>query len=308
MATPRKLAVVTGSTSGFGLAAASQLLALGVDVVLACRNVATATEVAATLAARHKGPGAGTPAVLALDLADLASVVEFATAFERLYGGRKVNFLLLNAGVMNFGGRAVTKQGYEATVGTNHLGHAALVNLLLPHLKRSATRVVSVASHLHKDGLVAVGTPLDAADGGMPAYANSKLQNVCWSAELQRRFGDTGITAVSLEPGVGLFTNLGPRALWVTVLRATLIPLLIPCLWPSGLYQTKAGGGAVEVAAAFAADAGGKYFHLHREMPPFPLARDPVLRAYVWDETQRLLAASAAKHGLPAAIAVGVDQ
>jgi NAD(P)-dependent dehydrogenase (short-subunit alcohol dehydrogenase family) len=242
MEAPRKLALVTGANSGFGYEATSQLLARGTDVVMACRNEAAAQQAAAKLAARHAGtPTAGAPSVLQLDLADFKSVAAFAAAFEERFGGRKLALLVLNAGVMQFD-RALTPQGFEATVGVNHLGHAALFNLLLPHLKRSGTRVVSVSSNLHKNGVVAPGAPFDAGTG-MQAYNNSKLLNALWALEVQRRFAATGVTANALDPGVGLFTNLGPKAAWVTLLRATIIPLLAPFMWLAGLYQTRAGGG-----------------------------------------------------------------
>jgi NAD(P)-dependent dehydrogenase (short-subunit alcohol dehydrogenase family) len=230
------LAIVTGATSGFGLAACEQLLARGVDVILAVRSASSGAAVAAGMAARARA-GAGAARVMALDLSDLASVASFAAAVAAL--DRPLAFLILNAGMVSLGGaRALTAQGFEATVGVNHLGHAALFNLLLPRLKASRTRVVAVGSTAHASGKLAAGAPLDAA-AGLQAYANSKLLNTVWGFEVQRRFAADGVTCNSVHPGSGLSTGLGLGAgsTLAAALRYTLIPLATPLMCTSRQTQ-----------------------------------------------------------------------
>jgi NAD(P)-dependent dehydrogenase (short-subunit alcohol dehydrogenase family) len=239
---------------------------------------------------------------MALDLSDLASVSSFASTFLAQHAARPLRFLINNAGLAQLGGaRSLTGQGFEATVGVNHLGHAALFNLLLPHLKSSRTRVVAVGSLVHAQGKQAVGAPLDSADG-LAAYANSKLLNSVWAFEVQRRYSAAGVTCNSGHPGSGLYTGLGGKGALATLLRATLIPLLTPLLWLAGYSQTWHEGGVAEVAAADAAE-GGLYFFRHWQATASPAASDPAVGAWVWAETHRVLKEAAAQRGLPAAIA-----
>ena len=296
------LAIVTGATSGFGLAACEQLLARGVDVILAVRSASSGAAAAAGMAARARA-GAGAARVMALDLSDLASVASFAAAVAAL--DRPLAFLILNAGMVSLGGaRALMAQGFEATVGVNHLGHAALFNLLLPRLKASRTRVVAVGSTAHASGKLAAGAPLDAAVG-LQAYANSKLLNTVWGFEVQRRFAADGVTCNSVHPGSGLSTGLGLGAgsTLAAALRYTLIPLATPLMWLLGHSQSNAEGAAAEIAAADAAE-GGQYFSRCAPAVASAAARDADLGAYVWLETQRLLRDAARAHSLPPEIAL----
>ena len=296
------LAIVTGATSGFGYAACELLLARGVDVILACRSPSSAAAAAAEMAARAHA-GAGSARVMSLDLSDLASVATFAAAVDAL--GRPLALLILNAGMVSLGGaRTLTAQGFEAVVGVNHLGHAALFNALLPRLKASRTRVVAVGSAAHASGKLAVGAPLDAASG-LQAYANSKLLNSVWGFEVQRRFAAEGVTCNSVHPGSGLYTGLGlgGGSTLAAALRYTLMPLITPLMWILGKSQTWAEGAAAELAAADAAD-GGLYFARCVPAAASAAARDPDLAAYVWEETQRLLREAARAHSLPPELAL----
>jgi NAD(P)-dependent dehydrogenase (short-subunit alcohol dehydrogenase family) len=186
--------VVTGANSGIGLVAARALGKAGGRVVLAVRDTAKGEEAAASIPGRHE--------VRRLDLADLASVREFA---ESLDG--EIDVLVNNAGVMATPeGR--TKDGFELQFGTNHLGHFALTNLLLPRIK---DRVVSVSSGAHRIG----GLDLDDLNwerrsySRWRAYGQSKLSNLLFILELQRRLAEAGsdIRAVAAHPGYAA-TNL----------------------------------------------------------------------------------------------------
>src|SRR5688572_21780720 len=131
-----RTAVVTGANSGIGLTAADALTRAGAHVVFAVRDLDRGRTAAATLT--------GSTEVRRLDLADLSSVREFADAWQ----GRPLDLLINNAGVMMLPQRR-TRDGFEMQFGTNHLGHFALTNLLLPYV---TDRVVTVSSGAHRWG------------------------------------------------------------------------------------------------------------------------------------------------------------
>ena len=180
--------VVTGANSGIGLAAAKALGAAGASVVLAVRDVAKGEAAAAGV------PGA--PEVRRLDLADLASVRAFAQAWEG-----DLDVLVNNAGVMAVP-QARTADGFELQVGTNHLGHFALTNLLLPHV---TDRVVTVASGAHRMGAIDLEDLNWERRGynAWRAYGQAKLANLLFTLELQRRLSaaGSGVRAVAAHPG-----------------------------------------------------------------------------------------------------------
>jgi NAD(P)-dependent dehydrogenase (short-subunit alcohol dehydrogenase family) len=204
--------VVTGANSGLGLVAARELVAHGAHVVLAVRNTDKGEQAAAEIS-RAGGPG--TTTVEELDLADLASVRKFAA---RLDG--PVDVLINNAGLMAIPHQR-TADGFEMQFGTNVLGHFALTGLLLPALLRGTVlggpaRVVTVSSNLHRRGRLH-RDDLMARERYSPwgAYAQSKLANLLFMRELQRRVDAAGAPLMSLaaHPGYAS-TNLqsrGPR-------------------------------------------------------------------------------------------------
>jgi NAD(P)-dependent dehydrogenase (short-subunit alcohol dehydrogenase family) len=186
--------VVTGANSGIGRVAARDLAAAGARIVLAVRDVARGRKAAATFA--------GSTEVRELDLADLASVRAFAAAWRG-----DLDVLIDNAGVMAVPeGR--TKDGFELQIGTNHLGHFALTNLLLPHV---TDRVVTVASSAHRMGRIDL-EDLNWDHRGYErwgAYGQSKLANLLFTLELQRRLAAAGspVRALAAHPGLAA-TNL----------------------------------------------------------------------------------------------------
>ena len=193
-----RTAVVTGANSGIGLPTAQALGRAGAHVVLAVRNLDKGREAAATVP--------GSREVRRLDLADLASVREFAASWE---GG--LDLLINNAGVM-MTPEGRTKDGFETQFGTNHLGHFALTNLLLPHI---TDRVVTVSAAAHRwvrgidfDDLYLTGHYKPAQ-----VYGRSKLANLLFTLELQRRLGEVGspVRAFAAHPGLAM-SNLGPRS------------------------------------------------------------------------------------------------
>jgi NAD(P)-dependent dehydrogenase (short-subunit alcohol dehydrogenase family) len=186
--------IVTGANSGIGRAAARALAGAGARVVLAVRNLDKGRTAAATMP--------GEAEVSGLDLASLASVREFAAAWDD-----EIDLLINNAGVM-VPPLTRTADGFELQFGTNHLGHFALTNLLLEHV---TGRVVTVSSTGHRFGRI------DFEDlnwerkpyNAWRAYGQSKLANLLFTAELQRRLtaARSGVLATAAHPGYAA-TNL----------------------------------------------------------------------------------------------------
>lgn len=195
--------VVTGANGGIGLVAATQLAKQGAEVILGCRRVDAGEQAAAQIRSEH--PNAKLE-VLALDLGDLDSVREFASAVLAKHDA--LTGLLNNAGVMNTP-KGKTKQGFETQIGVNHLGHFLLTELLLDALKKGApARIVNLSSCFHDQAMGRDGKiELDDLNwetreyDGWAAYAQSKLANLLHAKGLAKRLAGTGVTAVSVHPG-----------------------------------------------------------------------------------------------------------
>ncbi|WP_194821997.1 oxidoreductase [Micromonospora sp. S-DT3-3-22] len=232
--------VVTGANSGIGRVAAKALAARGARVVLAVRDPAKGAAAAAGMT--------GDVEVRRLDLADLASVRAFA---EGCAG--PIDLLINNAGVM-IPPPSRTADGFELQFGTNHLGHFALTNLLLPRIRG---RVVTVASSAHRAGKI------DFADLNwerrpyrpFPAYAQSKLANLLFTAELHRRLTEAGspVLATAAHPGLAatnLLGHLDHNRSWWNRLQTTLL---------NRFAQSDADGASPTLYAAVADIPGGSY-------------------------------------------------
>jgi NAD(P)-dependent dehydrogenase (short-subunit alcohol dehydrogenase family) len=189
-----RVVVVTGSSSGIGAATARALAGAGAKVVLAVRDAAKGERVSATIT--------GDTIVRKLDLENLASVRAFAAAWAG-----DIDILINNAGIMLVPeGR--TADGFERQIGTNHLGHFALTNLLLPHI---TDRIVTVSSNAHARGHLSLDDlnwqtrPYRTSQ----AYSDSKLANLLFTFELQRRLSASGssVRALAVHPGM-VRTNL----------------------------------------------------------------------------------------------------
>ena len=203
--------IVTGANSGLGYETALGLVRAGGTVVAACRNLERARTALAPL--RAAGPP-GMLELMQLNLADLASVRSFAKAFLDRFG--RLDVLINNAGVMALP-RLTTTDGFEMQIGTNHLGHFALTGLLLERLLAApAGRVVTLSSGAHRLGRIRFDDlHSERRYGKWRAYAQSKLANLLFTFELQRRLQAAGARLASLasHPGYAS-TNLqlaGPR-------------------------------------------------------------------------------------------------
>lgn len=196
--------IVTGSNTGIGRVTAEVLARRGARVILACRSEEKTKPVVEGI--RSAG---GEAEFLKLDLASLESVRDAAKSF--LERNATLDVLINNAGLG--GQRGTTKDGFELTFGTNHLGHFLLTQLLLPRLRASGAtngqsrpaRIVNVSSKSH---FRARGVPFDALRSstqsatGLPEYSVSKLCNVLFTKELARGKAGTGVHSYALHPGV----------------------------------------------------------------------------------------------------------
>ena len=278
-----RTAVVTGATSGIGRETALALSEHGARILLAVRDTVAGDE----LAARLPGPADVVP----LDLSSLASVRACAARIEE-----PVDLLVNNAGVMTPPRRRLTDDGFELQFQTNHLGHFALTGLLLDRLLGStAPRVTTVSSIAHRNG------NRDVVDGNLTgrynpqtAYGNSKLANLLFALELQRRAEKAGLplTSTAAHPGVTA-TNLvssrdglGSIPL-VGMLARPLTRLLLP--------GARAGAEATLYAATVAEPGSytGPTGLGETRGPVGPaalstLARDVDLAAHLWQVSEEL--------------------
>jgi NAD(P)-dependent dehydrogenase (short-subunit alcohol dehydrogenase family) len=271
-----RTAVVTGATSGLGLATARALAAKGAHVVLAVRDPARGEAVAAGLP--------GTREVRRLDLADLASVREFADGWSG-----PLDVLVNNAGIMMVPA-AETVDGFELQFGTNHLGHFALTNLLLPHV---TDRVVTVASTMHRTGTIVLDDLNWQRRPYSPerAYGQSKLANLLFTLELSRRLHEAGspVRATASHPGWSA-TNLQSRT--GDPVRHAFLAL------GTRVIATRPDEGARPTLFAATADIpGGSYAGpgglLERRGTPAlvgrtPAASDPVMARELWAASAEL--------------------
>lgn len=219
-----KLAIITGPTSGAGLSIALGLVSAGARLVLAARNAQKTQSLIEKI--RAEFPSADVSAIM-LDLANLASIRHFAETIARKY--THLDLLINNAGVAAIPYQR-TVDGFEMQLGTNHLGHFALTGLLLPYLLAApAPRVVTVASGASNTGRINFDDlQSEHRYSRYGAYAQSKLANLLFALELQRRAERAGLQLKSIASQPGwTATNLGPdkdtnpleHRLWVILNR-----------------------------------------------------------------------------------------
>ncbi|WP_431233491.1 oxidoreductase [Mycolicibacterium psychrotolerans] len=265
--------IVTGANSGLGLITARELARVGAHTILACRNAAKGEEAAATMI--------GDVEVRSLDLQDLSSISDFAA------GVQSVDVLINNAGIMAVP-YAVTKDGFESQIGTNHLGHFALTNLLLPKV---TDRVVTVSSFMHLLGKISLkdlnwkARPYSA----WLAYGQSKLANLLFTSELQKRLDAAGSSLKShaAHPGYS-----------ATNLQGHTGNRMGTRIWDAGnaVFATSADFGARQTLYAAAQDLPGNSFIGPKfamrgptgQSPRSPLARNQTTATGLWRLSEQL--------------------
>jgi len=290
--------VITGANSGVGLEAARDLVGRGAHVVLACRDTAAGERARAAITSDARG----TAEVRELDLADLDSVASFAKGLtEQLEtDGRLLNALVCNAGVMG-GPFLLTTQGYERQMGTNHLGHAALITALWPALHTAGGRVVIVGSIAARGGQLSATTTREDLLAPSPyasqkVYSNSKQANLLFAQELHRRAVAAGspVSVVACHPGVA-WTNLFSRQMrdegkaWVLPFLTVVRPIV---------FQSSAAGALPTLRALDSSTPSGSFvgpsgLMQSRGKPkllePFSTVDDPAAAARLAELTEDIL-------------------
>jgi NAD(P)-dependent dehydrogenase (short-subunit alcohol dehydrogenase family) len=281
-----RVAVVTGANSGIGLVAARELARAGARVVLAVRD----TRKGEAAAAEIRGAAAGAEVeVRALDLAALDSVRAFAEGFDG-----PLDLLLNNAGVMA-PPRRETADGFELQLGTNHLGHFALTAALLERMEgRDDARVVTVSSGAHRIGRIDFDDlQRERRYNRWTAYGQSKLANLLFALELDRRLKAAGspVKSLAAHPGYAA-TNLQSAA-------APLADRLLMKITNAVIAQSSEQGALPTLYAATAPGVQGGEFigpdgllehrgHPHVVTPAAP-ARDEHAARLLWEASERLV-------------------
>ncbi|MBN9654060.1 SDR family NAD(P)-dependent oxidoreductase [Halobacillus sp. GSS1] len=267
--------IVTGGNSGLGYESVKVLSKRGATVVLGSRSMERGQE--AFLSIQKENPNAEID-VMALDLSDLQSVKDFAEAYKEKYD--KLDLLLNNAGVMTtpYG---KTQDGFEQQLGINHLGHFALTGHLFDTLKKTpGSRIVNISSNAHKSGKMNFDNLMFEGGKGytpMKAYAQSKLANLLFTQELQRKIEENGLdmTVAAAHPGIAS-TNL-MRHIEDKFLFKILGRLLAP------MTQEATEGALPGLRAATDPDVqGGEYFGPggRWEMKGAPVKVSPITKSY----------------------------
>lgn len=285
--------LITGANSGIGFEAARLLADRGAQVTLACRD--TGRGGAAVERIRAANPAADV-ALLQLDLADLAAVRAAVGVWRRDHD--RLDVLINNAGVMATPLRR-TADGFELQFGVNHLGHFALTGLLLdPLLAADGPRVVTLSSGLHRLGSIA----LDDLNWNhrryrpWQAYGRSKLANLLYTFELQRRAATAGLAldALAAHPGYAAteLQRRGPR------MRGAGVTGHLYELGNRVFAQDAAHGALPTVAAAALPEAQGADFWgpggrsgmrgLPARGPVAAAATDPTVASQLWDRSEQL--------------------
>jgi NAD(P)-dependent dehydrogenase (short-subunit alcohol dehydrogenase family) len=275
-----KRVVLTGATSGIGLAAARRLVTLGADLTIVGRSAERAQRTAAELGPRVD--------VLLADLSSQASVRQLAAEIDARYAA--VHVLINNAGAI-FASRRVSPDGLELTWALNHLAPFLLTTLLLDKLVSSSpARIITTSSGAHFGAKL----PFDDLSGsrsygalGFTRYGETKLANVLFTRELARRLAGTGVTANCFHPGfVG--TGFNHNNGW----------LMGAAMWLGQVFARSPEQGADTLVwladSPEVSDVSGGYFFDRRQRTPSQAARDDEAAQRLWRVSEEQVGQSAA--------------
>ena len=309
-----KTVLITGANTGLGLESAKRLAAAGATIVATSRTEAKAAK---TLeAVQAAAPSGARVYSLVLDLGSIESIKGFPARLSAALGkDAGVDVLMNNAGVMAIPERLTTSDGFERQVGVNHLGHFALVSVLLPVLRRASDgfRVINVSSEGHRFATAqsfeaALEAELDPQYTRWGNYGVSKAANILFASELQRRFDAAGLkaSAVSLHPG-GVATDLGRYLIQSVEAAEAGVPLeqsyneMNPLQRAamkglSKVVLTVEKGANTQVYLAAAADSasgdlasdGGLYFDAMAVSNPADYVKDKDTARRLWELSERL--------------------
>ena len=282
------IALITGGNRGIGFATALSLAKRNVSVILTARDAARGAASADLI--RSAVAGAQVE-VMGLDLASLASVRAFAAEF--VARNQPIRALINNAGAIGLGKQITfTEDGFEMAFGVNHLGHFALTRLLMPALLQvTPIRVISVSSIRHMPGRGGPGARFDFDNlkgeksyEPRMAYNNTKLANMWFAYELQRRYSEQGIVSIAACPGfvpetLGVTRSGFSRFLYLRVLG------LIPGARPASTSGDELAALAVDPAYA---DAGGTFYASGKKIRSSAASYDEASARRLWELSEKL--------------------
>lgn len=273
-----KTVLITGGTSGIGLATSRALVGMGANLVLLARNLEKAKSVVTELS---KLTDDATVSCIEMDLSNLKSIERGVDEIRAKHP--VVDVLINNAGGM-FQERLVSADGYELTFAMNHLGHFVLTNGILENLKASEQgRVVNVSSAAHK----AAKWDFDDLMGekkwsSLASYGNAKLANIFFTKELARRLEDTNVTVNALHPGV-VNTGFGGnfKGIW---------KFMLGMMRPFMLTPEKGAATSIYLASSpEVANVSGSYFVKKKEAESSSISHSEDHQKRLWEVSEELV-------------------
>jgi len=294
--------VITGANTGLGLESAKRLAAADATIVMTARSDAKGDKAKGQVLDYLKERSINNKEIysLTLDLSDFESVKSFPERYEKMIGSRKIDVLMNNAGAINKDFE-LSEDGIERTFQSNHLGPFLLTSSLFPYLNHDGARVINVSSYAHevipkvhktgKPGLDMnnLNSEISYASDGWEAYGQTKLENVFFTEELQRRADAAGLdwlTTVALHPG------LVGTDIWRSTPVAkgsSGIKALSSMLFYNNVLTTEEGANTQVKLASEKNIAKGRYYDENgrlKELAPF--ARDSSKARELWDVSEKL--------------------
>lgn len=286
-----KVVIVTGSNTGIGKETVRELARMGATVIMACRDSKKTLPVLEKLKSSTHNSNI---VFIRLDLAELKSIQEFAEEFKSKYN--RLDVLINNAGIMALPERKLTKDGFEMQFGTNHIGHFYLTTLLLDTLKQSApSRILNLSSKLSAKGTM-VWDDLNAERkyDMIAAYNNSKLANIIFTKELQRRLEGSNVKAVAVHPGVvntDIARYAGEKWYYNVLLKVLALPIYLCTLTP----EEGAHNSLFCALKDYEKLKGGAYYIEFKVAKENPEALIEDNWKKLWDLTEQMIASKLAK-------------
>jgi NAD(P)-dependent dehydrogenase (short-subunit alcohol dehydrogenase family) len=273
-----KIVVITGASSGIGLATARELARLGAAIVMVCRDAERGEAARREVAAVATGPQ---PVVFLADLLSQREIRSLAEAIKNAYA--RIDVLLNNAGAV-FARRELTTDGIEKTFAVNHLAPFLLTNLLLDRIRAApAGRIVTVTSGTYSSALDFDNLQSEKGHQFLGAYFRSKLENILFTFELSRRLAGTGVTANCLFPGPTR-TRFGNNLDGL----ARLFPLFMQNF---PLLASPEKGARTSVFLASSPDVAGitgRFYVRCQEMRTKPITHDVGIARRLWSVSEAL--------------------